>query len=191
MHLFPADRGPTAGRSIEDVLALIERGARRVFECGCEEGVCHLLLRQRVDAEELTIVTLVANARFDWPWDLVRAARGAAAALECVAAVWVIPDLRREHGIWIFVERPDMTEETLHAVAGDLPRYALAEFERGPVRPADEHSYVCLPTNVIEYAARFGTDPDAAPYAPDVAELRNAERAVRAGARPGDAPAPA
>lgn len=180
MHLMPADRGVGVVKTVEDALELVERGVRRLFESGCEEPACHLVVQSKGAAPATyTIVSVLAQASLEWPWNLLKAARGAAAAMDPIVAIWVMPGWKRDEGVSIYVERPDMTEEFRHAQPETRPEYALSPFGANGAGPTEECSYVCLPSNVVEFARRFGTTQTCDGFAPDEVELQLAEQALQ------------
>jgi hypothetical protein len=181
MHLFPADRGVGVVKSIEEAVELVERGVRRVFEMSCQEAACHLIVQAAGAAPgDYTLVSVVAAATLDWTWDLLRAARGAAATTNPVAAIWVMPGATRDDGVRIYIERPDATEEARNALPEERPGYALGGFVvegTGPIEPA---AYVCLPGNLVEYGRRFAGVEEAC-FGPEAPDLRLAPQTMTTG----------
>jgi len=180
MHLMPADRGVGVVKTVEEAVELVERGVRRLFESSSEEPACHLMVQSAGAAlGGYTIVSVVAQASLEWPWNLLKAARGAALALNPVAAIWVMPRWKREDGMDVQVERLDATAEGRRALPEEQPEYALAAFISQSRGTFHEFSYVCLPSNVVEFARLFGTTRTCDGFAPEPAELRLARQALK------------
>lgn len=187
MLLFPADRGSHV-RSVDDAVHFAIEGARRAFDLGLEEMACHLVAHPYRDVgnDGYGVITIITPDAVDLPMPTVRAARGVAAAIECEAAIWVVPGYSRADAMRLYVERADATEETYIARPDSQRDYILGPFGRDERREIYELSYVALPPNVIAYAERFGLydEGDDAPFGPSAFELERARAASETFARP-------
>jgi hypothetical protein len=180
MLLFPADRASRV-RSVDDAVRFALDGARRAFDFGLDEMACHLVARpyRDVGSAGYALVTVVTPDAIELPMPTIRAARGVAVAIECEAAIWVVPGPARADGLIVTVERADATEQRHQANPDSRRPYILGPFRGTARRAVGQLSYVALPRNVIEYAERYGLLGDDAPFGPTATELERARAAIK------------